>query len=443
MSGQRLALSLAVPLVLVAAPFGLWGSRPGAAQAPLKVAVYDGDRDHLWNRLHAALTVRLTTSRGAEELLVPDNQESRAYELDPFLWPRSNYLLGGPGYRPALAVLDEFLATHGEKLVKDSLPRALLQRDLWALFDSLLANPVWLDYAEPGRQRKDPFKAQRRELATRVVKVMQRLALTRAQVAALPDNYAAAVAARAFPAAFDPGREEAAFLPPDLWQPHGPWVLLGDRGPAPLAQAHLDFFGGRSTFFVFLRLPGGRDETLEYLGELRGWARGGGKADPPMFPVGTQVALARQAVLFDDRGELTPTRLTETVQVRVFRRTDKQVIANPTPPPERRYEIKLRRSDLLAGKAGLATVKDGEGERAFLLFLGRNAGEGVEPVRASCTACHQGPGIESVNSFTRRFAFDAAWPDLTAARRDEEVGKITRRKHDQLTWGLLRWLSED
>jgi hypothetical protein len=30
-----------------------------------------------------------------------------------------------------LAVLDEFISTHGERLVRDPLKRAWLQRDLW------------------------------------------------------------------------------------------------------------------------------------------------------------------------------------------------------------------------------------------------------------------------------------------------------------------------
>jgi hypothetical protein len=38
----------------------------------------------------------------------------------------------------------------------------------------------------------------------------------------------------------------------------------------------------------------------------------------PQFPVGTQVALVRQAIVIDDRGELEPTAQTESVQLRVY-----------------------------------------------------------------------------------------------------------------------------
>jgi hypothetical protein len=458
MSRKHLAGPLGVLMLVVVVCVGLWCGRPdlppvkadepAKADAPAdpgKVDVYDADKDHLWNRLHAALFVRLTTARGPNEELVPqDRPENHAYGLDPMLWHQSRYLLTGPGHKPAVAVLDEFLDKNAEKLIKDPLKRALLQRDLWALFDSVLADPAWFDYTNFDRTKKDPYKAERAELATRVVKVMRRLALTREQIDALPDNYAAAVAAKTFPTAFDTGKEDKAFLPPDLWQPQGSWVLLGDKLGRPLAQTHLEFFGGRSAFFVFLRLPEGRDATCQYLGELRGWARDGRKGDPPQLPFGTSVALARQTVLIDDKGEMRETHLTESVQIRAFRCTDKAAFANAKVSTENRFEIKLRRKDLLAAKAGgLYAVKDDESERALLLFMGINAGEGNEVVMTSCSSCHQGAGLESVNSFTRRFDRYAGKPDLTASTRSGEALKFWGWKRRQITWGLLNWLRED
>src|SRR5262249_61776152 len=93
------------------------------------------------------------------------------------------------------------------------------------------------------------------ELAARVAKVLPRLALTADQIKALPDNCAEAVAARKFPDWFEAGR---------LWDADGPWVLLGSEEKVPLARTHLEIFGGRSAFFVFLRLPEGPDQTRNY-----------------------------------------------------------------------------------------------------------------------------------------------------------------------------------
>jgi hypothetical protein len=408
-----------------------------------QVTVYDPNPRHLWNRLHAALAVRLTGSRGPDEIFLEgDSPERHVRELDPLLWHHSRYLLKGPGQTAALTVIDEFLRSHAEKLVRAPLARALLQHDLWTLFD-WAADSMWLEDTEYAQHKKNPTRQARRDLATRLALAMQRLALSADEIRALPDNYQAAVAAASFPAEFNAAEPARAFLPRDLGAPGGPWVLLGDRHDQLLAQAHVRFFGGRSTFLVFLRLPAGRDATVEYLGELRGWAREGRKGDPPQFPTGTQVALVRQLVLLDNHGDLVPTRLTETVQLRVFQRVDPTVRFNPEPAPERRFEIRLSRQDLLAGKGGgLYSVKDDSTERDHILFYGNNIGERDSPILASCRHCHQGPGIQAVNSFSRVFNFQAAPPDLTAARRPEEIDKIMRWKREQPSWSLLHWLGE-
>jgi len=51
------------------------------------------------------------------------------------LWGRTKYLLTDPSNRQSLTVLNEFLSTQGEKAINDALKRALLKRDLWAIFD--------------------------------------------------------------------------------------------------------------------------------------------------------------------------------------------------------------------------------------------------------------------------------------------------------------------
>jgi hypothetical protein len=427
---------------------------------PPGCTVYDPDPRHLWNRLHDALHVRATTDRGGEEwLLAPDTTAPGPDEVDPLFWPPgSRYLLTGritpeaeallkqaphlgwdfppktrDAHRQALAVLDEFLARDGERLVRDPLPRALLQRDLWALFDTVEA-PAG---AKP-LEGKERYRAERRALQARLAKALKRLTLSPEQVGRLPDNYAAAVAARIAPAAFDPGREQTAFLPPDLWQPEGPWVLLGDGDGGPVAREHLRFIGGRSAFFVFLRLPGGRDQTARYLERLRGWVRAGSKGDVPPFPPGTQVALARHALVLNDQGEITPTRLTETVQFRVY--------AGRAVDEMHSFEFKLRRPDLLAGKAGgLHAVQGSDSARPFLLYLGANAGEYPEPVLASCRSCHGasgGPAILTVRSFRLRPFERGIDRHLCVSSRAVEEAAIVHWKQEQFSWGLLQGLQE-
>jgi len=94
---------------------------PQAPAAPVAVTIYDPDRQHVWNRLHRALWVRSG----------PDGKEYGHDRLDPLLWMETKHLLEGKSHEQAIAVLDEFLTAHGEKLVNNPLKRAILQRDLW------------------------------------------------------------------------------------------------------------------------------------------------------------------------------------------------------------------------------------------------------------------------------------------------------------------------
>ena len=339
-----------LPTGLVADPPN---QQPESAARPVNVSVYDPDPQHLWNRIYSSLYVRV-------------GQDGKAYardELDPLLWPGSKYLLAQTRNREAIGLLDEFLAKDGEKMIKDPLKRAFLQRDLWAIFD-WLADPDAEYQAETGRQ-----VAERRDLRVRVAQVIRRLALSADQIQSLPDNYTAAVAAKALPTQHDPSHPDKAFLPSNLTVSNGSWVALTDTGAIVVAPQHAQFTRGRSSFFVLMNLPDGRKATLNYLEKLRTFPNplmprpvdsGGrfkGKFGPalnpelPQFPVGTQVALGREMLLIDDQGKITPTRLLESLQLRVYRDIPK---ADPKKldqfdrltSKQDFYEFRLRREDL-------------------------------------------------------------------------------------------------
>jgi hypothetical protein len=351
--------------------------------------VYDPSPKHLWNRLHEALYVRL---HGAG----PDDPE----ELDPFLWQRSPFQEKGERYKRAVAVLDEFLAERGDKLITDPRKRALLQRDLWALFDQVAPSRFLV-----ARDQAD----HEIELAARVAKVLPRLALTADQIKALPDNYAEAVAARKFPDWFDARR---------LWDSDSPWVLLGlEQEKAPLARTHVELFGGRSAFFIFLRAPEGREQSLKYVAELR--ANGAA----PRLPVGSAYfALVRQMQLIDDRGRITLTPVIETVQVRGLGM----------------HELKLSRKDFTAGRPSLTVLRPEDRERAFLALLRNNAGNGRVKVLDTCTHCH---GADTMQSYVRHFPpLQFIRPSLKASNRDEEALRARIWKKERYEWGLLQGL---
>jgi hypothetical protein len=249
------------------------------------VTIFDPNAAHLWNRLYAALLIR-------------QDRHGRLYgedSLDPLLWLESEHLLSEPSHQRAMRVLDEFLNTHGEALVRNPLKRAMLARDLWAIFDWSTNQYARLD--------KPQYDKQKQELQARLAQVMRRIALTPDEIKALPDNYAQAVASGAFGKAYDEEHPEVPFLPPDLFDPRGPWVCItpspeSDNGVAPM---HLFNFSGRSGFLVFVRLPEGRKATYDYFQTLwnfpQPYVQGPSIADDqapinpdlPSFPAGTEV----------------------------------------------------------------------------------------------------------------------------------------------------------
>ena len=378
-----------------------------AADPPVKsdpITHYDPNPAHLWNRLHATLLTR------------PDRDGKTIGHdtLDPVVFPTTKRLLEGPRHAEAVKLLDEFLAD-GHTLVRDSVKRAVMQRDLWAVFD-WAAYPFGNFYTSPIETRTGP-------LQERLAKAIRKLAPSKAEAEALPDTYARAVKSKAFPVAFDPAKPNDPFLAPDLFDPAGPWVCVtGPHDlPTPVASEHVRVFAGRSAFLVFIRLPEGRKATLAYLDKLNSFTKpwkAPRELNPevPQFPVGTQVALVRQLAIVTDDGKPTPTPLTESVQFRTYR----EIL-----PPEKEtephaekaqglVELELRRADLFAGRnGGLRAVKgDDLVPRALMSFRGwddpfeakqevTHSHHQLEPAFRQCAECHSRGGIRGVNSYTQ------------------------------------------
>lgn len=219
-----LALGLALRLGCTS-PSG-HGSAAADSPAAASQALFHPDPENIWNRLYSAVYLRRTA----------DGRDHGHDEIDPPLWPDSAHLLADPKHAQALQALDQFLATRAEAHVRDPLKRAILQHDLWAVFDWLVSRP-------PDQQ------AKARELSTRLAAVLRRVALTREEIAHLPDNYSAAVASGAVATQHDPRQRGMPFLPDRLLDQNGPWVTVavGDLSTTPL---HSHFVGGRSHFLV-------------------------------------------------------------------------------------------------------------------------------------------------------------------------------------------------
>ena len=428
-------------------------TKPASQSNLSEVTVYDADPQHLWNRLYDALYVRITD----------DGQSFGQGELDPLLWENSTYLLTEPRYQLVLSLLNEFLDKDGEKLSDQPLKRALFQHDLWAIFD-------WL--ADPNVEyvlQSDMLGEQRHTLRNRLAAMIRRLALSAAEIDNLPDNYSSALASAAYPLAYDPAHTDKAFLPPDLFDANGPWVHVQTGGSKrsqfvkPTALTHVYFVGGRSTFHVFMNLSGGRQETLDFIPKLNtppkphaspvitatGSTSYPNSLPPP--PPGTKLALVRQMMLVDDKGETRLSRLIESLQIRIV-----------DPANEKQnyfYEFTLDRKELFSGHSGL---RAGKSDQVTIPLFNRTHDKDMfevpirvrklresaaerarqEPItenlRLTCVSCHKRPEMVCTTAF-----FHDQSPELTASERVNEVERILNWKRDRYQWGLLQGLTED
>jgi hypothetical protein len=371
--------------------------------------VYDPDPNHIWNRVFRQFYRRTAK----------DGKEYGLGELDPLLWFDTTYLLDGDSHQQAIQVLDKFLARDAENLIDDPLKRAMLQRDLWAVFD-------WLAF------QSDIYPSQRTALKTRLAQIIRRVALTKEQIVSLPDNYALAVQSSVFPGEFQADNFRAAFLPHDLFKPDSAWVPMGREG-GPIAIAHTEGFPfiGRSVFLVFVRAPGGQKATLDFIHSLNVERR-------PVLATGSSIALVRRMLLIDDEGALVLSPLVETVQIRHFN------------PEQIFYEFELDRAQLLNRRAVTFKLKTD----FFNLFSSH--GDMFEfdeiyesTIPATCKACHVNiPAVsdrgnaQGILSYSRAIfpLPDNRQPVLSATTWTDEAVTVIQWKMNHLTWQSLKSL---
>ena len=266
---------------------------------------------------------------------------------------------------------------------------------------------------------------------------MRRIALKPEVINALPDNLTQAVKAGAFPKTFDSSMPDRAFLPADLLIDDGPWTAISNSARKEVglvaAPEHTRFTKGRSVFMAFIRLPEGRRATEAFLKRTRA-------GDPPQFPEGTQTALLRRTLLIDSSGTLRESPLTESLQIRVYRKLDLGIPCAFT----------LRREDLFAGRnGGLRAVTPDE--TSYFDFQTRGGDVFEMPkllpaaaIMQSCEHCHAHldgrGGIHTVNTIYSRFGRGATGLAPTTLRQEASATIDWTRK--SFTWGLLQGLWE-
>ncbi|HUB86447.1 MAG TPA: hypothetical protein VMB22_01035 [Verrucomicrobiae bacterium] len=413
--------------------------RAGSANAQDGRTIYDPDPNQLWNRLNVALFQRTA----------PDGKQYGLNELDILYWTGTTNLLAGPSHQQALSVLNEFINAHGERLIHDPLKKALLQRDLWALFD-WVARPISRDHAQ-----------ERRELESRLAVVIRRLELTTNEIASLPDNYALAET------------DDLPDLPHGLFQTNGDWINIRADLAELTVPMHVRFFGGRSVFTVWFRDADGRRAGMDYLKQLQAFkpmfvrttnseSQEEIELNPalPQFPAHSQWALARRMCVIDTDGEIKPTHLVESIQLRTYLAiadaavemvTNRNGFVVPKPfPPQRFNEFRMTRDS----RASLISLAQNAKDFDFVHFfsMGRDLFELRSEtnydstayqfkILGTCYECHTAPGIYSVNSFTRRLSGSPLVPPQISGSEPEREQEATLDwKEEQFDWGLLQGL---
>jgi len=418
-------------LILCGALLTLIASSADAADAP--VAIYSSDPNHLWNRLYRAMAIRTLdgVEYGADIAEpYPDDFDSR---------------------KQLISTLDEFLRTKAERSLPGEARRALMLNDVWTAFD--------ISTAHGGTQ-----------LRFRLARAIERLRMPISDVARLKENYAESVKTGKFPKDFDPAHPDVPFLPPDLFDPAGPWVQIGESGRGLAAPTHVEMVSGRSAFLVFIRCPGGRQATLSYLQRLNlyptPWqpnAESVGTSYPnnehvrldalvpdhnaPQFPEGTVVALVRRMMVIDEKLDPVLTPITQKVQFRVYRKLNATTHEprDAFDQTQSVYEFVMRRREVIAGMGGgLHPVSPDEKEYQMLIVpaVRGNPSYFTGPVvLRTCARCHSAEGIFSVRSYLGMFDQRPANPQLLPADHPEYQGIATARwKKAQFSWGLLEGL---
>ena len=405
---------------------------------PAPVAIYDNDPNHLWNRVHSELLVQPMEAKAAGRDL-----------LDPLFKWQENPLRDADTSAKAVALLGEFVKADAASM--SPLQRAVMQRDLLAVFHWLAGSEFDLRAAWSGPERK---------LSVALARAIHHVALTAEEIRKLPDNYASAVAAPDAVTTFDLAHP-APYLPKDLLADGGPWISLRGVYDLMVAKFHFRFFAGRSVFDVRMRHPEGRAAGEAYLKELADlkipWVSEkpvkpkavpsleGMWANPatPQFPPGTAWALVRRAVLADANGMPVASPLVESVQIRVYRNLG--WAADPETAEvlgeeqsQIFFEWESRRTQML-GKGGFHLTTPDDQRYAF---FGRTERPGATSL--NCFQCHSAVGIHSVAIRSRILNEILAIPPTFRATNRDAVDSITASRARALPgWTLLHWLWEE
>lgn len=370
--------------------------------------IFSTDPQDNWNQLYNELPMLLDCKARSLDALGEGQLVKQVLE----------FLRNPQNQEKVKSALDGFISNIESNLnFKDPIKRMVLQRDLWAVYEA----------SGPGINPE--VEVVQKKLAQAILK----LALGREKLESLSINYSNCLNYRA---SFNVDSPDQAYLPDGIFSGSGPWIPISYDGdvesPAPF---HQKFVNGRSNFLVEFRHPSGKEAGLEYLKTVnlfpQPWvinpnrisAQGSRNSpvlwntDIPQFADGSQVALLRKMVVIAADGSLFASNVVESLQIRLFE--DVLNLKNPTKiarqSKQRFFEFRLSRPDLISGKCGLSFLDEPEEKPQYSsvhdlaedsLNEGREAK--LNSFRQRCSACHQGIGILTFNSYLGSLQANAA-----------------------------------
>lgn len=391
------AAALIITSLIVLAGRGPQSDFAPATATGVRPAVYAPDPDDAWNRIFYSLFTRAVkahlSSEFAEGAPLARTQygqfphelsiSTRLFErvetgdraVEP-LYPSFfssagvSQVLSEPLYSQLRQALTDALE---EKTARPPLDRALMQSDVWAAYDLLYRHSSF----EGAESRQ--LLERRGRLLPLLARFVKKLALTRSEIEALPDNYAAASGSRNLPELFDPtsGWLEVEWLP---------------------GRKHDDSADYRRAARVFVKPTSTPPDKQDFVNSLRHAPDVDSKLDA--------AALVIQNLLIDRDGEVVPSRLTYDVQVR---RHIKDVRGALIKTEVEEYELSRRL--LLSETASGGLVGSDEKAPAYLPAAGNDYGFAstqldrrgdaapiLATLRSRCVSCH-GQDVGAVFTF--------------------------------------------
>jgi hypothetical protein len=368
--------------------------------------VYSRNRNDAWNLAFYLLFTRTVRSQlvtpGAtmfggmdERLSLSDRYVTRIEEgdraVDPlypsWAWVSAEFdvspdgswrLLRDPRFAQFAASLREI---QWSASTRSPLARALMQADLWAVYDTVFATTR---FASAYDRTADPsqLSQRREELLVTLAATIRALALTRTEIAALPDNYTAAARVGAVPDVLNP---EQGWIEIQ-WLPH----RMHDRAVQFRRAARVFLKPARRPADEVAFLNRFRDETGAPLSELEA------------------TALVTQNLLVASDGSVVPSPITFDVQIRRLNAGVNR--------PAQVTEHELSRRLLLTEPASGGFASLDENAPAYLPMAGNdflfatprrpNADPILGTLRDRCAACH---GAGSGSLFTFSVARGPGW----------------------------------